>query len=232
LIGISNGGTSHYLTQIFSQEEVTTILSIPISHTNQEDQQIWRGTATGVFSVRSAYHIEKDRELAAKAGGSSRDRNSHIWRSIWKLSILSVEKNFLWRACKNILPTRDNLCRRKILSDPLCPLCKQEVETTFHILWQCISARDVWGSGSVIFQKSCYSKPDFLHVTEDMITKCTTLEFQQFVGVARRLWLRRNTFIHDGSFLHPTTLLQQVKKGIEDFQLAQPDKPHGISALD
>jgi hypothetical protein len=131
------------------------------SHTNQEDQQIWRGTVTGVFSVRSAYHIEKDRELAAKVGGSTRDRNSHIWRSIWKLSISSAEFFFLWRACKNILPTRDNLCRRKILLDPLCPLCEQEVETTFHILWQCISARDVWGFGSVIFQKSCYNKPDF-----------------------------------------------------------------------
>jgi hypothetical protein len=112
----------------------------------------------------------------------------------------------------------------------MCPLCEQEAETTFHILWQCISARDVCGSGSVIFQKSYYSELDFLHVTEDMIIKCTTLEFQHFVGVARRLWIRRNNFIHDGSFLHPTTVLQQVKKGIEDFQLAQPDKPHGTLA--
>jgi hypothetical protein len=30
--------------------------------------------------------------------------------------------------------------------------------------------------------------------------------------------------------LHPNTLLQQVKKGIEEFQHAQPGKPHGIVA--
>ena len=154
-----------------------TILSIPISHTNQEDQQIWRGTAAGTFSVRSAYHIEKDREMAAKAVGSSWARTSPIWHSIWKLNIPSVEKNFLWPAYKNILPTRDNLCRRKIISDPTCLLCEQEAETTFHILWQCISAKDIWGSGSIVFQKSCYNELDFLQVAEDMISKCSTMEF-------------------------------------------------------
>ena len=158
--------------------------------------------------------------MAAKAEGSSRARTSPIWRSIWKLNIPSVEKNFLWRACENILPTRDNLCRQKIISNPMCPLCEQEAKTTFHILWQCISARDVWGSGSAVFQKSCYSEPDFLQVAEDMISKCSTMEFQQFVGVARKLWLRRNAFIHDRSFLHLNTLLQQVQKGTEDFQHA------------
>ena len=46
--------------------------------------------------------------------------------------------------------------------------------------------------------------------------------------MARKLWLRRNAFIHDESFLHPNTLLQQVQKGIKDFQHAQPRKPYGL----
>lgn len=52
------------LDQIFTREEITTINSIPISQTNQEDKLIWRGTTNGVFSVRSAYHMPKEREEA------------------------------------------------------------------------------------------------------------------------------------------------------------------------
>jgi hypothetical protein len=60
-----------------SPEEVWVIKSILISSTNQLDVQIWRGTAQGDFSVRSAYHMAKEMEI------------------------------------QNILPTRDNLCRKK-----------------------------------------------------------------------------------------------------------------------
>lgn len=59
------------LAQMFSKEEITTIQSIPISQTNQEDRLIWRGTAKGVFTVKSAYHMQKEREIANMAEGSS-----------------------------------------------------------------------------------------------------------------------------------------------------------------
>jgi hypothetical protein len=37
----------------------------------------------------------------------------------------------MWRACQNILPTKDNLVKRKIIQDPLCPICGLEPETSF-----------------------------------------------------------------------------------------------------
>lgn len=50
------------------------------------------------------------------------------------MPVPNVEKNFLWRACHDILSTRDNLCKRKIVSEPLCHVCGIEVEIRFHIL--------------------------------------------------------------------------------------------------
>lgn len=44
-------------------------------------------------------------------------------------------KNFLWYACHEILPTRVNLHRRKIVEDALCPLCGSEEESVIHVLW-------------------------------------------------------------------------------------------------
>jgi hypothetical protein len=63
-------GWNHALVnQIFSLEEVKLILSIPLSGTRQDDV-IWRGTAKGVFSVWSAYHMQKEVEEVGQVESS------------------------------------------------------------------------------------------------------------------------------------------------------------------
>ncbi|XP_059451001.1 uncharacterized protein LOC132181785 [Corylus avellana] len=94
--------------------------------------------------------------------GSSRSRDSELWHFLWNLPIPNAEKHFFWRACHEILPTRDNLWRRKVIDDPRCPICESKEESTFHILWQCQSAKDVWGVGNLKFQKSVFVGPSFI----------------------------------------------------------------------
>ena len=45
------------LERIFLPFEVETILNIPISYHVQDDQLIWVGNKSGVFTVKSAYYI-------------------------------------------------------------------------------------------------------------------------------------------------------------------------------
>jgi hypothetical protein len=104
-------------------------------------------------------------------GGSSQPSDSIIWRGIWNLQISNAGKNFVWRACNNLLPTRDNLLQRKVVNDLRCPICNLESETTYHILWGCPFARDVWGASSRVFQKSTFSGPGFLQVAEGGVSK-------------------------------------------------------------
>jgi len=54
-------------------------------------------------------------------------------------------KMFIWRACHNILPTKDNLLGEGIDLDPACVFCKTVPETVHYVLWECPSAADVWG---------------------------------------------------------------------------------------
>ena len=42
-------------------------------------------------------------------------------------------------------------------------------------------------------------------------------EILLFVGIARRIWLRRNEVVHGGSFMSPNTLMQRAKNALEDF---------------
>ena len=52
----------------------------------------------------------------------------------------------LWRIGSNSLPTKDNLRRRSVSSDPICVLCRQENETSQHIFFKCPVARAIWYS--------------------------------------------------------------------------------------
>ena len=156
------------LAEFFNEEQVKAIKTIPLSGTNQEDRMIWRGMTSGIFSVKSTYHLAKEMKKRIKAGCSRELYNSEVWKLLWNLKVPNTEKQFIWRACNDILPIRENLHRRKIIRDPMCPICGLEVETTLHILWECPSTTDVWGVSSKRFQKSCFTEQSFFRIFEEI----------------------------------------------------------------
>jgi hypothetical protein len=178
---------NNLLNVLFSAEEVNLIKKIPISCTNQEDVLIWRGTKNGIFSVRSAYHMQMEIVSCTEGACLEIGKRNLVWKRIWSLSVPNSEQNFLWRACNDILPTKENLCRRKIIKDPMCIICGMEVESRLHILWQCPSAMDVWCVGCPKFQKSPSVSYDFLEVVEGLFDKCTREEMKLFCSIVRRI---------------------------------------------
>ncbi|XP_059439185.1 uncharacterized protein LOC132171798 [Corylus avellana] len=122
------------LNTFFREEEVRAIQSIPLNSTPQADKLIWGETKNGLFSVKSAYHLAKELEDRSKAECSTGMYRSEVWKMIWKLKVPNVEKVFLWRACHDILPTKENLMRRKIVADSWCPVYGLEPETIEEVL--------------------------------------------------------------------------------------------------
>ena len=92
-----------------------------------------------------------------------------------------------------------------------------EEETVLHILWECSSARDVWGMANVKFQKCSSSGMRFIEVVEEIFRKCQTKEVHQFAGIVRCMWLRRNEIVHEGPFQHLNLLLQRAVSAAEEF---------------
>ncbi|XP_042969072.1 uncharacterized protein LOC122301754 [Carya illinoinensis] len=115
---------------IFEEVEAKQILSIPLSKGMVEDKEIWGPSKKGIFTVRSAYFLQLDRRRR-RLGESSRERG----------------------AANDLLPTRKNLFKKKIVEDPYCPICFKEEETTVHVLWECHAANDVWANSISGFQK-------------------------------------------------------------------------------
>ena len=53
-------------------------------------------------------------------------------------------KNFLWRVCKEALPVKTNLVRRKVLAEDICCHCNLKAEDGVHVLWDCANLSAIW----------------------------------------------------------------------------------------
>ena len=84
-------------------------------------------------------------DLSRGEGGSSSDNSGMkaIWKIVWRLNCPSKIKHLLWRACKNILPTKLRLKAQGIDVDEKCDICGN-VESSRHALWSCKIAEAVW----------------------------------------------------------------------------------------
>ena len=63
--------------------------------------------------------------------------------------MLGKVRNFLWRVATNVLPTVDNLIRRRVDIMRTCSLCNACNETVIHALLECGFAKSCWISSAV-----------------------------------------------------------------------------------
>ncbi|KAK4390205.1 hypothetical protein Sango_2083800 [Sesamum angolense] len=120
------------------------ILSIPFSRIGAPDLLIWHYSRSGIFSVRSAYHLACTLELRPSSS-SSRVLEQAWWRRVWQAKMPNKVKVFVWRACLNALPTGDNLARRIPNTSAECPFCGCSNEDRMHIFVLCPFARQNLG---------------------------------------------------------------------------------------
>ena len=91
----TKGWTTQLLNTIFLADEAKVIQGIPLSPIQVSNKQKWRCTLNGVFSVRSAYHL--DMECNARKGGeaSKKSNKKDVWKACWQLQVLNMVKMFL-----------------------------------------------------------------------------------------------------------------------------------------
>jgi hypothetical protein len=176
------------LREIFVEEEAEIIGNLPKSKYRRPDKLIWRASPSGTFTVRSAYHLEM--EMKMKKSGTSSDQSgcTQLWKSLWGLKIPNSSKVFMWRACKNILHTKDNLFKRGVVKDDICFMCGNEGETVMHIIWECPSAVDIWGACRGKIQKSSFHGSCFLDVFEHLLSRCSYDEVCLFAILSKKIW--------------------------------------------
>ena len=152
------------IKEIFSPDDASAILSIPLSMRLPADWMVWAYSPKGNFAIKSAYRLAVAAGSVGSTGGLSNVQNQKkkIWKNLWQLQIPNKVRSFAWRASKNIPPTKDNLYRRKITEDPLCVVCGCEPESSGHILWDCEKTREVWKLTGIPFDTHGRIFPEFI----------------------------------------------------------------------
>ena len=92
-----------------------------------------------------------------------------------------------WEKCSSYT---DELVRRHILTDAMCPECKVQPKDTLHALWFCSILQDVWKvSFSKLMTETGFNS-SFLEVLERASTDKSSLKL--FAMTISEIWQRRN----------------------------------------
>ena len=103
---------------------------------DEDDTIIWSYNSSGKYTIQSLYVVLSFRGITPI-----------FVSSVWKLNIPPRVQFFLWLLSQNKLLTRDNLAKRRRVSDPTCLFCadKESINHLFFdgciakIIWECIS---------------------------------------------------------------------------------------------
>ena len=121
----------------------------------------------------------------------------------------------------NLLPTRVNLARRKIIEDDLCELCKCALENGIHVLWECGVVRGIWAGSLVKLQKFPQGQGDVLQLFAELLQRLSTEEFEVFLVVSWLIWNQRNLVIHGGKVKDPRQILKRAEDFLTEYHQAQ-----------
>ena len=194
---------------LFAHRTRMEIMSIPLQHnTATRDVLIWKENKSQSFSVKSAYQVVQRMKAPTLIEHSTAATEKPLWRKLWKLNVPPKVRMFIWRACSNILPTRDNLHRRRVQVDPRCEICCQQPETVGHLLWECPLARNVWAQCRGGIQKCHNDVCDFFQLFRMLEEKLSKSDLEKWAVTSygpRQPGMPGTSFILNGPTLIQTT---------------------------
>lgn len=133
----------YLIHQHFKLEDAEQILRIPLPSSPKPDKIIWHYDKNGQYSVKNGHQLA---QRIKHPDNPSCSKGIHCqWNVIWCLELPEKIKIFKWRAAMNLLPTAENLWKRKVLQDPICPRCKIKAESVRHAVMDC-KAANICGS--------------------------------------------------------------------------------------
>jgi len=94
--------------------------------------------------VKSAYRFMTALESQDSLENSTRNDDKKLWKFLWKMHILQKIKIFEWKACKDGLPTKHNLYKRRFVEFAKCDFCGSHNKDLTHALISCPDILTTW----------------------------------------------------------------------------------------
>lgn len=139
---------------------------------------------------------------------------------VWKCDVPTKANVLAWRILINRLPTRDALMRRGLLDsihDTCCILCFGEEESTSHLFFNCVQAREVWKEVFKWLDTPTIQLQDPIQhfIRFGMMLKGRKLKrLKHLVWIATiwGIWQTRNKVLFDGAVANISSIVHHIKQ--------------------
>ena len=127
--------------------------------------------------------------------------------------------HFTWRSCRNILPTKENLLRRKIVMDGCYEECCEDVESSGHLFWECLWARKIWALSNLFPAMRNLQFPSLMDLLwySVMVAKWDRETIEKIVMISWKLWTHRNEVRNGGARKNERALIESALVYLEDY---------------
>ena len=146
-------------------------------------------------------------------------------------------RHFVWRACCDALPTKQNFLKRKIIPEEVSEGCKEAPETVGHVLWECPRAREAWECSKMVIRPTDGANLSFQDIMWTMLLSDVGDDHVALAAtIAWALWHNRNETRYGGvqkSAQHlsrwASNYLLEYKAAVAQNNPATPLPQHGVA---
>ncbi|KAH9723192.1 reverse transcriptase domain-containing protein [Citrus sinensis] len=225
LIKADNQWDEIKLRQHFMDVDTVEILKIPLPAEKEEDEVLWHYDKRGNYSVKSGYQLALRSKFPDST--SCTEASHKYWSSLWTLELPEKLKIFMWRASNNLLPSAENLWKRKVVEEPTCKRCNLRVETISHALLECKAARKIWLQSLFPAPRLEANSQDIFSTLQNMAKELRKSDLELMVALCWSAWYARNKCIFDGREINPIISAAKAESVLSAFQrVRKPQQAH------
>lgn len=202
------------LTGYFNPADAEAIAKIKIPTRHAEDFLAWPMEKSGLFTVRSAYNLALAQQnlLSCNAMSSAPDGERKLWYHVWKGKVPPKVNVFIWKLCRDALPTQRRKFVQHMEIDDTCRLCGMASETGHHATVVCPQARDLRSAMRGHWplpdeEQFTYSGPDWLLL---LLDRCSLDQRDMVKLVLWRAWTSHNNIVHQSGSFHIESSVHQL----------------------
>lgn len=172
----------------FLLEDAKAIISIPMPRADIQDRIVWAHSNTGLYSAKYGYRYWLNQH-------STPTVSSHYpgWKKLWSLFLPNKIKIFIWRFCRDTIPTRWKLRGKGIRLPISCLFCRVDVEHLLHVFFDCQFASQCWHHSGLVYDMSQVENASLWLL--DMLSNAKPEDISKICVVLWDIWVWRNKLV-------------------------------------
>ncbi|CAN1180982.1 hypothetical protein LINPERHAP2_LOCUS35083 [Linum perenne] len=156
------------------------------------------------------------------------------WMRIWRMNLPPKMKHVLWRAMREVLPTKEVLQHRGVAVPWSCGVCGGNPENTWHLFVDCEFARDCWKERGYeeIIDRYRMNSESFVEWAADIVKESEEAVLARIAAIMWAIWRERNAQLCRQESLPAGMVVMEAKEAVEEWRHAQETRSMRFGVID